>query len=180
MKSWADKGGTTEKFAINSTPAKFMAQQHFDIKDTDPLLIYGVNDQHLQALSETFSVQLLARSGRITIDGEQAAVWQVEQVLRDMIITINRKGSLSPEDVAALARLSPDGNGHQVHDEKQVILYTHRGEVTPRTPGPAKHYQAPPAHDPEEGVCGIRTHDSPCDELWFSRPVRSTRLRQHS
>ena len=124
-----------------------MAQQHFDIKDTDPLLLYGVNDQHLQALSATFSVQLLARSGRITIDGEQAAVWQVEQVLRDMIITINRKGSLSPEDVAALARLSPDGNGNQVHDEKQVILYTHRGEVTPRTPGQAKYYQATQTND---------------------------------
>ncbi|MEE9466570.1 MAG: PhoH family protein [Candidatus Neomarinimicrobiota bacterium] len=124
-----------------------MAKQNFDIKDTDPLLLYGVNDQHLKTLSDTFKVQLLARGGRIAIEGEQPGVRQVEQVLHDMIVTINRKGSLSPEDVEALARLSPDGNGNQVHDKPEVILYTPRGEVAPRSPGQALYYDATLTND---------------------------------
>ncbi len=81
----------------------------FDIKDTDPLLLFGVNDQHIQILTNTFKAQVVARGGLITVEGAGEDVQRVEQVLRDMILTINRKGSLTPEDVSALVKVSTDG-----------------------------------------------------------------------
>ena len=124
-----------------------MVKQNFDIKDTDPLLLFGVNDQNLQTLSHTFDIQINARGNRITLEGEEEAVRQVERVLQDMIITINRKGSLSRDDIETLARLSPDGNGDQVHEKKDVILYTPRGMVTPQSEGQRNYYEATREND---------------------------------
>jgi phosphate starvation-inducible PhoH-like protein len=114
----------------------------FDIKDTDPLLLFGVNDQNLQVLSSAFDTQLVARGGRITIEGDKEEVQQVEQVLRDMIHTINRKDSLSPDDVSALVKVSVDGKAAAPTGDMPVIVYTPKGEITPRTEGQLRYYEA--------------------------------------
>jgi len=114
----------------------------FDIKDTDPLLLFGVNDQHIQILINTFKAQVIARGGRITIEGAGEEVQRVEQVLRDMILTINRKGSLTPEDVSALVKVSADGQAAPPQGDMPVIVYTPKGEVTPRTEGQLRYYKA--------------------------------------
>ncbi len=114
----------------------------FDIKDTDPLLLFGVNDQHIQILTNTFKAQVVARGGRITIEGAGEEVQRVEQVLRDMILTINRKGSLTPEDVSALVKVSTDGQAAPPQGDMPVIVYTPKGEVTPRTEGQLRYYKA--------------------------------------
>ena len=114
----------------------------FDIKDTDPLLLFGVNDQHIQILTNTFKAQVVARGGRIIIEGAGEEVQRVEQVLRDMILTINRKGSLTPEDVSALVKVSADGQAAPPQGDMPVIVYTPKGEVTPRTEGQLRYYKA--------------------------------------
>ncbi len=117
-------------------------KQTFDIKDTDPLLLFGVNDQHLQILTDAFQAQVVARGGRITIEGAREDVQRLEQVLRDMIVTINRKGSLTPEDVSALVKVSVDGKAAPPQGDMPVIVYTPKGEVTPRTEGQLHYYEA--------------------------------------
>ena len=117
-------------------------KQTFDIKDTDPLLLFGVNDQHLQILTNAFQAQVVARGGRITIEGAREDVQRVEQVLRDMIVTINRKGSLTTEDVSALVKVSVDGKAAPPQGDMPVIVYTPKGEVTPRTEGQLHYYEA--------------------------------------
>ena len=114
----------------------------FDIKDTDPLLLFGVNDQHIQILANTFKAQVVARGGHITIEGAGEEVRRVEQVLRDMILTINRNGSLTPEDVSALVKVSADGQPAPAREDRPVIIYTPKGEVSPRTEGQLRYYQA--------------------------------------
>ncbi|MFB0516166.1 MAG: PhoH family protein [Candidatus Neomarinimicrobiota bacterium] len=119
-----------------------MVKHTFDIQDTDPLLLFGVNDRHLQILTAAFEAQLIARGGRITIEGAKEEVQRVEQVLRDMIITINRKGALTPEDVSALVKVSIDGKAGPPQRDMPVIVYTPKGEVTPRTQGQLRYYEA--------------------------------------
>jgi phosphate starvation-inducible PhoH-like protein len=115
-----------------------------DIKDTDPLLLLGVNDQHLQTLTAVFKAKLVARGGQITIEGDKEEVRRVEQVLQDMILTIHRKGHLSPEDVESLIRVVANGDGRVVPEEGEgpVILYSHKGAVVPRSQGQADYYAA--------------------------------------
>ncbi len=114
----------------------------FDIQDTDPLLLFGVSDQHIQILTDAFQARLVARGGRITIEGDEGEVQRVEQVLKEMIHTINRKGSLTPKDVSSLVKVSADGKTRPPKGEMPVIIYTHKGEVTPRTPGQLRYFEA--------------------------------------
>ena len=122
-------------------------KQTFEIRDTEPLLLLGVNDQHLQTLSETFDTILVARGGKIIIEGKANAVRCVQQVLSEMIISINRNGSLSADDVTTLTRVVGNGEPVKVDPGKKVVLYTHRGEVVPRTPGQHNFYDAALDHD---------------------------------
>ncbi len=119
-----------------------MVKHTLDIKDTDPLALLGVNDRHLQILTEAFQVQLVARGGNITIQGDEEEVEQAEATIRDMIVTINRKGSLSPDDVAALIQVAANGQAAPVRSDMPVIVYTHKGEVTPRTAGQRAYFEA--------------------------------------
>ncbi len=114
----------------------------FDIKDTDPLLLFGVNDRNLQVLADAFKAQIAARGGKITIEGEEGDVQRVEQVIKDMILTINRKGSLTADDVAALVKVSADGGETRPPGDMPVIVYTPKGEVVPRTKGQLQYYEA--------------------------------------
>ena len=119
-----------------------MVKHTLDIKDTDPLALLGVSDRHLQILTEAFQVQLVARGGNITIQGDEEKVKQAEATIRDMIVTINRKGSLSPDDVAALIQVAANGQAASVRSDMPVIVYTHKGEVTPRTAGQRAYFEA--------------------------------------
>ena len=125
----------------------FGVKRTFDIKDTEPLLLLGVNDQHLQTLITVFETRLVARGGQITIEGEQKAVRQVEEVLSEMILAINRNGSLSADDVETLTRIVQEGDPPPEHADKRVILYSHRGEVVPRTKGQRSFCEAALEHD---------------------------------
>jgi phosphate starvation-inducible PhoH-like protein len=114
----------------------------FDIRDTDPLLLFGVNDQNLEILNSAFEARLAARGGRIVIEGEEQEVRQVEQVLTDMIVTINRKGELTPDDVSALVKVAPEEKRTPTNGDMPVIVYTPKGEITPRTKGQLSYHEA--------------------------------------
>ncbi|MFC1481427.1 PhoH family protein [Candidatus Neomarinimicrobiota bacterium] len=123
-----------------------MSKHVFDIQDTDPLLLFGVNDRHLEILEATFDVSVLARGNKITLEGDDDVLNNLKRVLKDMIVTINRKGALTEDDVHVLAELPADGNS-VVSEDKPVILYTQKGTVTPRTPGQLNYYNAALEHD---------------------------------
>ncbi|MCH7575982.1 MAG: PhoH family protein [Candidatus Marinimicrobia bacterium] len=122
-------------------------KQTFDIHDTEPLLLLGINDQHLQMLSESFDTTLVARGGAIIIEGKQRAVQRVAQVLGEMIISINRNGALSLDDVKTLAQVVGEGEPVEIDPGKIVVLYSHRGEVGPRSAGQRNFCEAAVDHD---------------------------------
>ncbi len=124
-----------------------MVKHTLDIKDTDPLLLLGVNDRHIQILTSAFKTQLVTRGGSITIEGLKEDVLRVEQVLKEMILAINRNGELGPEDVKALVKVGAGGGAPLPNGEKQVILYTHKGMVSPRTDGQRRYFEATQKND---------------------------------
>ena len=52
-------------------------ERDFLIKETDPLIFYGVNDRNLKIIEKNFSVYLLGRGEKITITGPSDEVDQV-------------------------------------------------------------------------------------------------------
>ena len=78
------------------------------------------------------------------LDGTKADIKIVESVVNEMMITINNKGFIEPEEIrtylGSLANGDPvsmNGNG-----DEPVVLYTHKGSVRARTGGQKKYLNA--------------------------------------
>ena len=78
------------------------------------------------------------------LDGTKADIKLVELVVNEMMLTINNKGFIEPEEIRtyleSLANGDPvsmNGNG-----DEPVVLYTHKGSVRARTGGQKKYLDA--------------------------------------
>ncbi len=119
----------------------------FMIDRVDPMILYGVGDQHLRLIEKHFPVQLIARGNQLKIRGKQSEVDLVENIFSEMVFVANRNNALALEDVETIIHIvkadssanqfSPAGtervHSHQELDE--VILFTQRGYIKARTKG---------------------------------------------
>ena len=83
------------------------------------------------------------------LDGTKTDIKLVESVVNEMMLTINNKGFIEPEEIRtyleSLANGDPvsmNGNG-----DEPVVLYTHKGSVRARTGGQKKYLDAVKDHD---------------------------------
>ena len=83
------------------------------------------------------------------LDGTKADIKLVELVVNEMMLTINNKGFIEPEEIRtyleSLANGDPvsmNGNG-----DEPVVLYTHKGSVRARTGGQKKYLDAVKGND---------------------------------
>ena len=79
----------------------------------------------------------MVRGSAMQLDGTKADIKLVESVVDEMMLTINNKGFIEPEEIRtyleSLANGDPvsmNGNG-----DEPVVLYTHKGSVRARTGG---------------------------------------------
>lgn len=119
----------------------------FMIDRVDPMILYGLGDQHLRLIEKHFPVQLIARGNQLKIRGNAAEVELVENIFSEMVFVANRNNSLSLEDVETIIhivkadsfsnRLSPVGmeKVHSHQELEEVILFTQRGYIKARTQG---------------------------------------------
>ena len=119
----------------------------FLVDKVDPLVLYGVGDEHIKLLEKNFSVHLIARGNQLKIRGKREDVEQVENLLSEMTFIANKNNRLTIDDVdtlihifkadaaAAPSEQAPETPYHTSEDLEEVILFTRRGYVKPRTPG---------------------------------------------
>ena len=88
----------------------------------------------------------MVRGTTMQLDGTKTDIKLVELVVNEMMITINNKGFIEPEEIRtymeSLANGDPvsmNGNG-----DEPVVLYTHKGSVRARTGGQKKYLDAYP------------------------------------
>ena len=86
----------------------------------------------------------MVRGSAMQLDGTKADIKLVELVVNEMMLTINNKGFIEPEEIRtyleSLANGDPvsmNGNG-----DEPVVLYTHKGSVRARTGGQKKYLDA--------------------------------------
>jgi len=86
----------------------------------------------------------VVRGSDMQLDGTKADIKLVESVVNEMMLTINNKGFIEPEEIRtyleSLANGDPvsmNGNG-----DEPVVLYTHKGSVRARTGGQKKYLDA--------------------------------------
>ena len=78
------------------------------------------------------------------LDGTKEDIKLIELVVNEMMLTINNKGFVEPEDIrtylASLSNSEPasmNGNG-----DEPIVLHTHKGAVRARTTGQIKYFEA--------------------------------------
>ena len=116
-----------------------VTQKRLTIEQADPLLLFGSNDTHLRRVEAAFpNAQILARGNQIILKGTRHAVASVERTLQEMIVVINRHGSLTTNDVDTVLALvtSERRSPETTSDLGEVVLFTpSEGMVRAKTPG---------------------------------------------
>jgi phosphate starvation-inducible PhoH-like protein len=102
------------------------------------LALFGARDQHLRAIRETLGVRIHAHEGRVTIEGESAAVARATELLERLNSQARRDGSLDSADVArALAEVAAGGT---ISSARPIEVYNGR-MVRPRTAGQSRYLE---------------------------------------
>jgi phosphate starvation-inducible PhoH-like protein len=104
-------------------------------------MLFGPADANLKLVEGAFASKIIVRGNIIKIDGDEKEVPVIHEVFHEMGSTLNRKGSLTQEDVKTLIRVSAVQNGHETQQLDTVVHYGRKGAITARTDGQKTYIQ---------------------------------------
>lgn len=125
------------------TVAVTQQQKIFIVDKIEPLILYGVGDENLKLIEKYFPIQLIVRGNQIKIIGATPEVHKVEDILSELVFIANRNKSLNAKDVETVILISKSDSPaseknktiHSSEELEEVILFTQRGFIKPRTVG---------------------------------------------
>ena len=112
-----------------------------EMKGMDLGMLFGPADANLKLVEGAFASKIIVRGNIIKIDGDEKEVPVIHEVFHEMGSTLNRKGSLTQEDVKTLIRVSAVQNGHETQQLDTVVHYGRKGAITARTNGQKTYIQ---------------------------------------
>ncbi|GAB4329845.1 MAG: PhoH family protein [Calditrichia bacterium] len=131
-----------------------VVEKLFIIKKVDPLILFGPGDAYLKQIEQLVPVQLIGRGNEIRIVGDERDVKLAEDILSELVFVANKNNNLTGRDVEAVVHIAranqketsetPGEAKEQSGSERldDVIVFTRRGFIKPRTPGQARVVQA--------------------------------------
>jgi phosphate starvation-inducible PhoH-like protein len=128
---------------VRNVPSKLkenglpLVERRLSVTGSQPLLLFGFNDQFLRKIEQTFpALQLIARGTEVILRGRAPEVEQAERILLEMQYVLNRTGQLYEQDVDTVIELVTGGRSPSQGEAEDVILYTYNGgAVVAKTPG---------------------------------------------
>ncbi|MBS0209798.1 MAG: PhoH family protein [Planctomycetes bacterium] len=118
-----------------------MSETNISVVGSQALLsLFGTRDQHLRQVRDAFGVKISARNDEVHVEGTESAVAQATRVLEQLKSLAERRGHVTPDDVA-LAIEAVTGKGAPA--DAPVIETMHAGrKVQPRTLGQARYVRS--------------------------------------
>ena len=113
-----------------------------NLDGVDPILFVGLNDQNIKVLEGHYDSKIVVRGSSMKIEGKKEEINQIELVVQNMMTIINKKGSLSIEDVSDLIMHNDLSNNKISDDQEIVVLHSHSGPVFAKTKGQKKYLKA--------------------------------------
>ena len=110
-----------------------------ELKEIDPIAIYGVNNRNLERLQSYFpKLKVIARGNELRLHGSTADLQRFEESLGALIQLRHRKTYLTPADVDQLFEEN-DLHSEESNTDPYTIVYGNEGRViTARTPNQKK------------------------------------------
>ena len=119
-------------------------KKKIDISGVDSLSFMGIGDKNIKAIQEKVDAQIVVRGSNMQLDGTVDELQLIESVVNEMMLTINNKGYVEPEDIQLY--LSSKINGEPISingvGKEPIVLFTHKGSVQARTNGQKKYLDA--------------------------------------
>ena len=125
-------------------------KKKIDISGVDPLSFVGMRDENIKALEKEFDSKIVVRGSSVNLDGKKDDLEIIQDIVNDMLSTINQKGFVDVNDVNSLINLAKSGKGGTVSENENgmpIILHTHKGMVSARTTGQKKYHEAVQKND---------------------------------
>ena len=109
----------------------------------------GVGDHNIKTIQETVKTQIVIRGSAMYLDGVKDDIKRIQMVVNEMMLTINNKGFVEPEDIRNYLASLDNGEPATMNcnSEEPVVLYTHKGSVNARTGGQKKYLEAVKEND---------------------------------
>lgn len=113
--------------------------KNIELKEIDPIAIYGVNNRNLERLQSYFpKLKIVARGNELRLHGSPVDMQRFEESLQALILLRRRKSHLTPADVDQLFEDS-DLRSEEHTTDPYTIVYGNEGRIiTARTPNQKK------------------------------------------
>jgi len=102
-------------------------EKTIEMKGVDLGMLFGPADAKLKLVEDAFASKIIVRGNIIKIDGDKKEVPVIHEVFHEMGSTLNRKGSLTQDDVKTLIRITAVQNGHESQQLDTVVHYGRKG-----------------------------------------------------
>ncbi len=123
-----------------------MTEATISLLDAKVLLpLFGAGDQHLRRLRADLGVEITHRDGQVRISGEAEAVAKATDALTELRGLVEKRGSISPDDVTQVLGGLIDQPAHQ--RIRPILVSTAGRQIRPRTVGQSHYVQAIREHD---------------------------------
>lgn len=131
---------------------KNLTEEEFSVEGVDPVVLFGLNDQHITRLDNAFpETKINARGSRVKLLGPEHEVLALKQVINDMMEVAERSKEIKSGDIDTLLMMSAGEHKPKKKyniNADDIILHTHNGEqVRAKTPGQKEIVQASASND---------------------------------
>ena len=114
------------------------------LESIDPRAIFGINDQNLRMIAESFPAKIVARDSQIVLQGAEEVVEQISLVFSDLIACARADLIPQTEEVSmAINRAKTNQEGLKSKEEFSYINVSNKKEkVRPKTSGQREYVRA--------------------------------------
>lgn len=111
------------------------------VAGVDPLLLYGSHDAHLVAIERKFGVKVVARGEEITLEGGRRNVGKAADLLRELVILIERGSGFDEADFRSVLDYTDAGLRSDTA-EARVVLSAQKRVIRPKSLGQSIYVDA--------------------------------------
>ena len=132
-----------------------IVEHRLDAEGVDPLLLAGVNDNHIQELVRIFGIRVVLRGDHVILSGELEAVERAVPVLQHLIELSRLRAPFDTNDIARFAesfQTSGEAGVVDPRDEIRIALPGSRKVIVPKSEGQRAYLEAMAEHDIVLGI----------------------------
>lgn len=122
-------------------------KKNIDISEIDHLAFIGTGDKNIMTIQENVDSQIVIRGNTIHLNGSKKEINILESIINKMMIEINKKGSISPDEIRHYFTSIPNNDSDLMIENDSIILHTHKGTVQARTNGQKTYLKAVQEND---------------------------------